>query len=216
MVRPGCGSLRSHKWFLVAHSPDTVLKAASITSELCNSNSGRKTKAKPCHETQTPVSDSLPVLLHIYFYDSLHYFKVFCLKDGLKCSLPSLQFILPAAWPQHTPRASGCSALCHGYYYFLHLPKCLSRASPRWIYFLMCYRSLRGSPFLGKAMSSISSGLLKALRSLSRNLWHWSSFSCGLRFNSFVTSLLLKKIYILITLILSLLYWECHALYHVL
>lgn len=82
------------------------------------------------------------------------------------------------------------SALCHGYHYFLHLPKYLSRASPRWIHFLMCYRSLRGSLFLGKAMSSISSGLLKALRSLSRNLCHCCNFSCGLRFNSFVISLL--------------------------
>lgn len=97
---------------------------------------------------------------------------------------------------------------------FFILPKCLSTASPRWIYFLRGYRSLRGSPFPGKAMSSISSGLLKALRSLSRNLCHWCNFSCGLRFNSFAISLLWKKP--LIILILSLLYWECRALYHVL
>lgn len=130
-MRPGCGSLRSDKWFLVAHSPDTVLKAASITSEWCSSNSGNKTKAKPCHETQTPASVSLPVLLHIYFHDSLHYFKVFCLKDGLKCTLPSLQFILPATWPQHTPRTSGCSALCHGYYYFLHFAQMPLHSKPQ-------------------------------------------------------------------------------------
>lgn len=59
------------------YSVDTVLKAASITSELCSSNSGSKTKAKPCHETWTPVSVSLPILLHICFHYSLHYFKVF-------------------------------------------------------------------------------------------------------------------------------------------
>lgn len=138
----------------------------------------------------------------------------FCLKDGLKCSLPSLQFILPATWAQHIPRASGCSALCHGCYYCPHLPKYLSRASSRWIYFIVCYRSLRGSLFLGKAMSSISSGLMKALRCLSTNRCCWRNCSCGLRFYAFVISLLQKKI--LIILILSLLYWECRALCHIL
>lgn len=49
--------------------------------------------------------------------------------------LPSLfQFILCVTWQQHIPWALVCSALCHVCYYFLHLPKYLSRASPRWIH----------------------------------------------------------------------------------
>lgn len=38
-------------------------------------------KAKSCHETEMPVSVSLPLLLHIYFHDSRSFF--FFLKDGL-------------------------------------------------------------------------------------------------------------------------------------
>lgn len=70
----------------MAHSADTVLKAASITSELYSSTRGSNTKAKPCHETQTPVSVSLPILLHIYFHDSLHF-------QGWFEMLPSLSTI---------------------------------------------------------------------------------------------------------------------------
>lgn len=81
MVRPGCDSFWSYKLFLAAYSTDTVLKPASITNELCSINSESKTKAKSCHETEMPVSVSLPLLLHIYFHDSRSFFLF--LKDGL-------------------------------------------------------------------------------------------------------------------------------------
>lgn len=159
------------------YSVDTVLKAASITSELCSSNSGSKTKAKPCHETQTPVSVSLPILLHICFHDSLHYFKVFF--EGWFEMLPSPSTIYLAC---HLARA-----YTTGIRLLSSLPWILLFSSFAQI--LLQSKSL----FLGRAMPSISRGLMKALRCLSRNLCHWCNFSCGLRFYSFVLSLLYKK-----------------------
>lgn len=94
----------------------------------------------------------------------------FCLKDGLKCSLSSLQFFLPATWPQYIPQASGCSVLLC--YYFLHLPKYLSRATPRWIYFTLYYRSLR-IPFSGESNVQHFQWAHEGSRCLSRNHWRW-------------------------------------------
>lgn len=125
---------------------------------------------------------------------------LFCLKDGLKCSLPSLQFILPATWPEHIPWASGCSAPCHGYYYFLHLPKYLSRASP-FFWGKQCPAFPMGSWRPSGASAEISvTGAISPL---------------GWGFNPLSYHYCIKKI-LIIFLILSLLYWGYRALYHVL
>lgn len=184
-MRPGCGSLRSPKWFLVAHSLGHCPKSCLHLLNYAVATEGAKQKPNLAMK-QTPVSVSLAILLRIYFHDSLHHLKVFFVWR-MVWNAPFPLYNLSCLPLSHSIyHGHQAAQLCHGYYSFLHLPKYLSRGSPKWIYFIMCYRSLRGSLFLGKTMSSISSGLMKALRCLSTNRCHWCNFSCGLRFYSFV------------------------------
>lgn len=77
---------------------------------------------------------------------------------GLFWMFPSLfQFILCVTWQQRVLWALVCSALCHVCYYFLHLPKYLSRASPRWIHSLSVAAAWNYPIFFGgEAVPSLS------------------------------------------------------------
>lgn len=147
-MRPGCGNLRSYKLFLAAHSVDTILKPASTTNELCSSNCESKTKAKSCHETEMPVSVSLPLLLHIYFHDSLHYFKAFFFFEGWFWMLPSLPtiYLVCHLAVAHTVSISLFSSLSWLLLFspFAQIP-CQSKSQMDWL--RLCYSSLRGTLF---------------------------------------------------------------------
>lgn len=121
--------IRSYKWLFVLFSRHCP-KSCSITSDLCSSTVGAKQKSNLAMKHRHQFLFLCLFCCTFTFMIPFTISRSLCLKDGLKCSLPSLQFILPATWPQHIPRTWGCSALCHGYYYFLHLPKYLSRGSP--------------------------------------------------------------------------------------
>lgn len=189
-MRPDCGSLRSHKWFLVAHSIATVLKAASITSELCSSNCGSRTKAKPCHETQTQVSVSLPVLLHMCFHDSLHYFRVF-LFEGWFEMLPFLSTIFLACYlaTAYTTGIRLLSSLMLLFSSFAQIPL-QGNSQMDLLHFVL--QEFEDPFFWGKQCPAFPVGSWRLSVPQQKSLT-LVNFSCGLRFYSFVISLLLKK-----------------------
>lgn len=160
------------------YSVDTVLKAASITSELCSSTEGAKQK---------------PNLAMKHRHQFL-FLCLFCCTFTFMIPFTTSRSFLFEGWFEMLPSLSTIHLACHLARAYTMGIRLLSSLPWILLFSLFAQILLQGkSLFLGKAMPSISRGLMKALRCLSRNLCHWCNFSCVLRFYSFVISLLYKK-----------------------